>query len=352
MRSRIIKNALFFWTAVILLTEFILGQAAPHEPQYLEGMWALIITFLDTTCFVLLVASAGIFLIWFINRKDHPISILAFVLGGTLYLCHFVSFEKLSFIGYFLPDPDMVINSAFYLFQVWLALRLLLGRQLPGEYRWMGIFPGLLIAAGWTRVIAWWYLGFTSLFYFLMVCVAPAVILAVILTIVGLKSRQKTEPSADMKIAQTIGVAPAASAAEVEPMPVTPVPPGETATAEPIPATPAPPIKTIARCQNVALAVSASDTHVLKQKSDIFSASLVDQIVGLQDRVVFQNIVLAVVELAPDGPAVIKADTRVAIRVSDEPVRIQCPKCSRLQSTAGQTCETCRSPLPVIFIEG
>ena len=53
-----------------------------------------------------------------------------------------------------------------------------------------------------------------------------------------------------------------------------------------------------------------------------------------------------------DPGAVIKADTRVAIRVSDEPVRIHCSKCGRLQSAAGQTCETCRSPLPVILVEG
>jgi hypothetical protein len=105
-------------------------------------------------------------------------------------------------------------------------------------------------------------------------------------------------------------------------------------------------------CNDVTLTVHSSEIPALKAQGADFSAALSGQVLYLQDRLVFQDMLIAVTHIEPDGPAVITAETHVKIRSTDDPILLFCPSCGKVQDTIHETCAECSEGLPVVLLEG
>ena len=98
------------------------------------------------------------------------------------------------------------------------------------------------------------------------------------------------------------------------------------------------------------LVVQSTDLRALKEQGAAFSAALSGQALYLQDRLVFQNMPIAVIQIEPDGPAVITADTAVKIKGTEDPIILTCPSCGEVQEKMQQICNICKGELPVVTL--
>lgn len=105
--------------------------------------------------------------------------------------------------------------------------------------------------------------------------------------------------------------------------------------------------KSVPSCKAAALTVQADHISALKSRGGEFSAALNGKIIHLQDRLLFENILVAVTRVEPQGPVKITNETNISIRSSEEPVILHCMHCGEIQQQIQKKCSTCGLKLPV-----
>lgn len=104
-------------------------------------------------------------------------------------------------------------------------------------------------------------------------------------------------------------------------------------------------------CQSVTLTVHSSDITRLKEKGADFSSSLSGKVLNLQDRVLYQGIVIAVTGLEPDGPAAVTPGTNVKIRTTDDRVLLVCKSCGNTLEDIVETCSNCGAKMSIVNLD-
>lgn len=108
-----------------------------------------------------------------------------------------------------------------------------------------------------------------------------------------------------------------------------------------------PKVKPVPSCKAAALTVQADHISTLKSRGGEFSAALNGKIIHLQDRLLFENILVAVTRVEPQGPVKITNETNISIHGSEEPVILHCLHCGEIQQQIQNKCSACGSKLPV-----
>lgn len=104
-------------------------------------------------------------------------------------------------------------------------------------------------------------------------------------------------------------------------------------------------------CQSVTLTVHSSDITRLKEKGADFSSSLSGKVLNLQDRVLYQGIIIAVTGLEPDGPAAVTPETNVKIRTTDDHVLLVCKSCGNTLEDIVETCGNCGAKISIVNLD-
>jgi hypothetical protein len=238
----------------------------------------------------------------------------------------------------FISFVVILITSALALLQVWLGLTLLFSRQRLEGKAFLGIIflaPviwSILTAALYKPfLIMRGYAPFAILHYNDFFILIPPVFFGAALIF----SRLKKEAGPEAKAAPASGGPRIILPEENAPQPTSSGQP-EVEAANP--------------CTSLTLAVQSSDIALLKEKGGAFSSALSGRALYLQDRLVFQNIPIAVTRIEPDGPAVVTADTSVKIKGTEDPIILHCPSCGEVQEKMEQICDTCKGELPVVML--
>ncbi len=104
-------------------------------------------------------------------------------------------------------------------------------------------------------------------------------------------------------------------------------------------------------CKSVTLTVHSSDITRLKEKGADFSSSLSGKVLNLQDRILYQGIVIAVNQLEPDGPAEVTPETNVQIRTTEDHILLVCKSCGNARKEIRETCSNCGATISIINLD-
>lgn len=104
-------------------------------------------------------------------------------------------------------------------------------------------------------------------------------------------------------------------------------------------------------CKSVTLTVHSTKIAKLKEKGADFSSSLSGKVLNLQDRVLYQGIIIAVTQLEPDGPAAVTPETNVQIRTTDDHILLVCKSCGNARKEIRETCGNCGAKISIVNLD-
>ncbi len=96
------------------------------------------------------------------------------------------------------------------------------------------------------------------------------------------------------------------------------------------------------------LAVSAGDIPRLKQAISQLSADLAGQLLIPGDRLLFNGMLIEVLQTEPGTGLKVDTETEVKIRTSEEPVSVACATCGQDQTSSALQCDQCGANLPLM----
>jgi tetratricopeptide (TPR) repeat protein len=104
-------------------------------------------------------------------------------------------------------------------------------------------------------------------------------------------------------------------------------------------------------CKSVTLTVHSTKIAQLKEKGADFSSSLSGKFLYLQDRILYQGIIIAVTQLEPDGPAAVTPATNVQIRPTDDHILLVCKSCGNTLEDIVETCGNCGAAISIVNLD-
>lgn len=220
-----------------------------------------------------------------------------------------------NFLFYKIPIFVLVMKWALIIFQSWLGFDLFLEKQYSTGKRLLGIIPVLAVV-----------------FNGLLVGVVLLIVMGIIMFSYHFFIKRAESPESR--------TAPAGTVKQKGPGMVF-------ETAGPSPAVQESKHEIVPPCTSVTLIVPADHISTLKARGGEFSTQLNGKTVNLQDRLLFNGILIAVTRVEPGGPAAITDKTNVSIRRSPDAVIQHCPQCGTIQEKIRETCTNCNAPLPL-----
>ena len=335
MNKRKIKLSIFFLCFLVCfpgINTMVLAQAKGHPEVNAPDSVELIL--------FLIILSLGVLFYWFFTCRKKGIDTLLFSLGIVLHLSIIILIIFFRWFGLLLQVSSISLS----IFQVWLALKLVLGHKELGGIRFLGLIP-LLIAIplivlfaihleGIPNIISYdpvSGVGVIKAFYvkspgwrFRFLMMLPSFAMAFGMVIYYLI--KKKEPAA----------APAPGKAEKV-----------QETAQPVQAMP----ETSVPCNSLTLTVQTKDISTLKTRGTEFSNAILNENFNLQDRIIFKGIPIVVTQIEPHGTAVVTSETKINIKKTDDQVLLNCPKCGEIQQKIQKNCSSCGAVLPVTILE-